>query len=181
MTSTDGRRGEPLTLHAELKRAFRDAKVPGSLAAPLAVGPEAAADIAARIAGPFIKQARADERQQCISFLRTEVTVQRVIALEASGPAAEEAAAEAAAYEAAIGLLTSRMHGLAIGQGEESADPEAAARADERRLCATRLRDWAATARQRREHVAATTAAWLANEIDPLGPVQGAPASGGTA
>ena len=121
-----------------------------------------------------------DALQECISFLRTEATVQRIIATEMSGPEAEAAAYEAVSYEAAIGALTSRMHGLAAGPGEENTDPEDAVRADERKRIVMFLRGWAASARQRGELVASTTAAWLANELDPLGPVMGAPAAGGT-
>jgi hypothetical protein len=61
-----------------------------------------------------IRRARADERERCIAHLRTEVTVQRLVAMEASGPAAAEAAAGAAAYEAAIGLLSARASGLVV-------------------------------------------------------------------
>ena len=121
-----------------------------------------------------------DALQECISFLRTEATVQRIIAAELSGPRAEQATAEAVSYEAAIGVLTSRMHGLAAGPEGNGTDPEDAIRADERRRSAMFLRGWAASARQRGELIAANTAQWLANEIDPLGPVMGAPAAGGT-
>ena len=121
-----------------------------------------------------------DAMQECISFLRTEATVQRIIATEMSGPEAEAAAYEAVSYEAAIGVLTTRMHGLAADPGERDADPEAAIRTDERKRCVMFLRGWSASARQRGEIVASATAAWLANELDPLGPVMGAPAAGGT-
>ena len=170
---------EPPTLHAELRRAFRDAKAPGSLATALTVDPEAAACVAERVAKAFIEQARAGERRRCIAFLRSEAA-RRDAAAETGSPEAEVYAADSASFAIAASLLTVWADGLAAGSGEEGAGIEAEARADERRLCAMRLRDWAAGARQRREHVAATTAAWLANEIDPLGPVRGAPAAGGT-
>ena len=50
----------------------------------------------------------------------------------------------------------------------------------ERARCAALLRGLAAGARRNGELVAATAMARLANEIDPLGPVMGAPAAGGT-
>ena len=53
-------------------------------------------------------------------------------------------------------------------------------RAGERARCAALLRGLAAGARRNGEAVAAVAMARLANEIDPLGPVMGAPASGGT-
>jgi len=174
---------QPLTLHAALRRAFRDARAPGSLATALTVDPEAAACVAERVAKTFIAEAeaaaRAGERKRCIAFLRSEEG-RRDAAAETGSPEAEVYAADSASFAIAASLLTVWADGLAAGSGEEGAGIEAEARADERRLCAMRLRDWAAGARQRREHVAATTAAWLANEIDPLGPVRGAPAAGGT-
>jgi len=169
---------QPLTLHAALKRAFLTARVPGSLATALVADPEEAAAIAERVAKAFIGQARAGERKRCIAFLRSEAA-RRDAAAETGTPEAEVYAADSASFAIAASLLTVWADGLATGSGEEGAGIEAQARADERRLCAMRLRDWAAWARQRGEHVAATTAAYLANEIDPLGPVRGAPASGG--
>jgi hypothetical protein len=53
------------------------------------------------------------------------------------------------------------------------------ARAGERARCAALLRGLAAGARRNGEAVAATAMARLANEIDPLGSVMGAPAAGG--
>ena len=175
---------EPLTLHAALLRAFTTASAPGEPHQCLTENPQKAADIAARVTEAYVAaaevRARGDERRRCISLLRTEAAVQRVIAAGLSGPRAEQAAAEAASYEAAIGVLTSRMHGLAAGPGENGAGSEAAIRADERKRCVVFLRGWSASARQRGELVASTTASWLANELDPLGPVMGAPAAGGT-
>jgi hypothetical protein len=55
------------------------------------------------------------------------------------------------------------------------------ARTLERARCAALLRGLAAGARRNGETVAATAMARLASEIDPLGPVMGAPAAGGTA
>lgn len=101
---------QPLTLHAALLRAFHTASVTGEPHQRLVEDSQKAADIAARVVGPFIDEARTAARKECVMFLR----------------------------------------------------------------------GWSASARQRGELIAANTAAWLANEIDPLGPVMGAPASGGT-
>jgi len=78
------------------------------------------------------ERARADERERCIGWLRTEATVQRLIAMEASGPLTEEAAAEAAAYEAAISLLTARANGLAVDIAEKAPRPPSSKAAGDR-------------------------------------------------
>jgi prevent-host-death family protein len=54
------------------------------------------------------------------------------------------------------------------------------ARTTERKRIAAFLRDEAAGMRRRGELLSAYTAEWMAGEIDPLGPVMGAPAAGGT-
>jgi hypothetical protein len=170
----------PLTLYAALLRAFTTASVPGEPHQCLTEDPQKAANIAARVTEAFIKEAGvracASERRRCISLLRAEVTIQRVIGAEVPGPDAEEAAARAAACELALGLLESRADGLAVGEG----GAEAEVRADERRRVAGILRDRSAEMVRADRHYGATVARRLANEIDPLGPVMGAPASGGT-
>ena len=128
-----------------------------------------------------IAAARADERKKCIAFLHREADRRA----EMSGPEAEVFASDSASFATAAGLLAVWAavvvtNDLAAGPGDEGADVEAEIRGDERKKCAAVLRDRAATMRRRGETTAAITASWLANEIDPLGPVMGAPAAGGT-
>ena len=122
-----------------------------------------------------IAEARADERQQCIAFLRREADRRA----EVSGPEAEVFASDSAAFATAAGLLTVCAAAWAVNPREEDADIETQIRADERRKCAILLRDQAALMSRRGELIASTTASYLSGYIDPLGPVMGTPATGG--
>ena len=71
MTAAQRKNPPPLTLYDALERALFTARVPGSLGtAALVADAETAADIAARVAEPFIAEARAEERARCAALLR---------------------------------------------------------------------------------------------------------------
>ena len=128
-----------------------------------------------------IAAARADERQRFIAFLRRESGRRDVASLEMNDPdEAELFASDAASFATAAGLLAVAAAVWATSPEEEGADIEAGIRADERAKCAGVLRDQAAVMSRRGELIASTTASYLSGLIDPLGPVMGAPAAGGT-
>lgn len=121
MTSANGKRDvaaasdPPPSLRRCLNKAFLTARTPGSVATALVTDVQAATDLTARIAEQFIALARADERQQCISFLRGEATCSRVAASVAPGPEAVLDLAEARKFEDAAQLLATRADGLETG------------------------------------------------------------------
>lgn len=58
----------PSTLHARLERAFRDAKVPGSLVTPLTISPETAVQLAAKHFAEFLRDEAASMRRTAGAF-----------------------------------------------------------------------------------------------------------------
>lgn len=160
-TASAGEASPPLPpLRDALLRAFRDAKVPDSIAFPLVRDPGAAADLAVKVTEPFMAE-RDEAWRDTIATAINDIAIPAAVELTVTGRIAEI---------------------------------EAKVRADERGRCAVILRAEASRRREtaeglirvldaagaRMSHVEARVLREAANLLDPLGPLQGAHAAGGT-